>query len=79
MWVSERLLAEAPFPEWGWVEGDDRAIRWAQVPEFCRKFQYDKKLGNSDGFVRLAPTQTNRAVLERMITHPSNPTGLAQW
>jgi hypothetical protein len=64
MWLSERLLAETPLPEWGWVEGDDRAIYWSQVPKFCRRLQYDKKLGNTDGFVRLARTQTNRELLE---------------
>ena len=31
MWVSERLLTSAPLPQWGWVEGDDRAIQWHQV------------------------------------------------
>jgi hypothetical protein len=69
MWVSERLLEEAPLPEWGWVEGDDAAIRWSQVPEFCRQFQYDKKIGDSDGFVRLAPTQTNHTLLDDVVAH----------
>lgn len=78
MWVSERLLAESPLPDWGWVEGDDRAIRWIQVPEFCRQFQYDKKIGSPDGFVRLAATEMNRALLERMSTHAKNPAGSAQ-
>ena len=78
MWVSERLLAKAPLPEWDWVEGDDRAIHWSQVPEFCRQFQYDKKIGDADGFVRLAATETNRALLDRLVTHASNPAALAQ-
>lgn len=74
MWVSERLFAESPLPDWGWVEGDDRAIRWVEVPEFCRQFQYDKKIGNRDGFVRLARTESNLALLEQIAaSHQPNP------
>lgn len=71
MWLSERLLAKAPLPEWGWVEGDDRAIRWVEVPEFCRQFQYDKKIGEADGFVRLARTESNQILLERVVAYQS--------
>jgi hypothetical protein len=73
MWVSERLLAVAPLPEWDWVEGDDRAIQWHQVPDFFRQFQFDKKIGDSDGFERLAPVQANRVLLDRLVTHPAHP------
>jgi len=79
MWVSERLLAEAPLPEWGWVEGDDSAIRWIQVPQFCRQFQFDKKIGNSDGFVRIAPTRANQALIDQLLAgvgKPANATGV---
>jgi hypothetical protein len=72
-WVSERLLATVPLPEWDWVEGDDRAIRWAQVPGFFRQFQFDKKIGASDGFVRFAQTPMNRALLDHLVTQPCKP------
>lgn len=65
-WVSDRLLAAAPLPEWGWVEGDDRAISWHQVPEFFRQLQFDEQIGSSDGFRRVAQTQDNRILLDEI-------------
>jgi hypothetical protein len=70
IWISERLLAPVPLPEWGWVEGDDRAIRWNQVPEFFRRFQFDKKIGASDGFVRVAHSEANRVLLDSLAAQP---------
>jgi hypothetical protein len=53
VWISQRLLAAVPLPDWGWAEGDDPAIRWRSVPEFFRAFQFDATIGGQDGFVRM--------------------------
>lgn len=66
MWLSERLLSPIPRPEWEWVEGDDPAIHWPEVPEFFREFQFDLQIGHSDGFVRLASTKSNRLMLDHL-------------
>ena len=60
VWISERLLAARPEAAWQWVEGDDRRIRWPDLPALFRKFEYDAKiLPGADGFLRLACNQTN--------------------
>jgi hypothetical protein len=60
VWVSERLLAPRPQPHWHWVEGDDQRIRWSELPATFGQLDFDAKvLAGSDGFLRLARTQTN--------------------
>jgi len=60
IWISARVLAPNPAPEWGWVEGDDAAIHWRDLPAFFGGFEYDRKAGGADGFLRFAPSQRNR-------------------
>jgi hypothetical protein len=73
VWISERVLASAPIPEWGWVEGDDRAVHWREVPEFFHQVQFDKKVGDSDGFVRIARTPANQAMFNDLVAQPCKP------
>jgi hypothetical protein len=62
--VSARLLSSRPEAVWLWVEGDDRRIRWSDLPALFTRFEYDSRiLEGSDGFVRLARTPSN---LERL-------------
>jgi len=60
VWMSRRLLAERPRPEWGWAEGDDPRVPWRTLTTFTRSLQTDQEVGGDDGFVRLADTPTNR-------------------
>ncbi len=55
MWISRRLLAARPEPQWGWVEGDDPSVRWADVSAFFRQFSTDAFVGGEDGFLRIRP------------------------
>jgi len=64
MWVSKRLLAEKPAPEWFWVEGDDPNLRWKEIPSYFGTFTFDRDVGGSDGFKRVARTPGNQASLE---------------
>ncbi len=67
VWVSERLLAARPEAGWLWVEGDDRRIRWSELPETLGGFEYDAKIpAGSDGFVRLAQSRGNRERMARI-------------
>lgn len=66
VWLSERLLSDRPAPAWQWVEGDDKRVRWAELPAFFRRLEYGRRAeASGDGFRRLAPSTTNRAWLER--------------
>ena len=66
VWISQRLLAERPAPEWQWVEGDDPRIQWKQVPEFFAGLEYAGRLGGTDGFVLLKDSTGNRLTLEAL-------------
>ncbi|HWC00598.1 MAG TPA: hypothetical protein VG672_28020 [Bryobacteraceae bacterium] len=63
VWVSKRMWQERPLAEWNWAEGDDKRISWSQIPAFFHLLETDADVGGPDGFVRLPPRETNRAVL----------------
>ena len=45
IWVSKRLLAEKPQPDWYWTEGDDPRIKWTDLRPYFDKFEYDRDVG----------------------------------
>lgn len=60
-WFSERLLAERPEARWLWVEGDDRRIRWPELPAAFHQLEVDRKVQvGGDGFFRVAQSRANR-------------------
>src|SRR5262249_1855457 len=62
VWLSRRLLAEAPPPEGAWVEGDDARVSWAEIRRFFSNLDVGQAVGGEDGFVRpLPPARTNPA------------------
>jgi hypothetical protein len=63
VWLSNRLLADKPLPEWRWVEGDTGRVEWSAVREFFRSLDVASGAGRGDGFVLVAHDQRN---LERM-------------
>lgn len=63
VWVSERLFADKPLPEWGWVEKDNPELVWREVTDFFQKLQTDREIGGPDGFRRL---HRNEAALESL-------------
>ena len=63
VWLSNRLLADKPRPEWKWVEGDTGRVEWSAVREFFRSLDVASGAGRGDGFVLVAHDQRN---LERM-------------
>jgi hypothetical protein len=68
VWLSRRLLEDSPRPDSTWAEGDDPRLKWADVPAFFRPFATDDEVGGDDGFVRLARTPANEALLARTAT-----------
>jgi len=69
VWLSKRLLAERPRPEWGWTEGDSAQVSWPGLTTLARSLETDKDVGGEDGFVRLADTPANRARLAMISSH----------
>jgi hypothetical protein len=63
VFVSRRMFAARPRPEWEWVEGADPRVRWAEVYEFFSQLETGRVLGGEDGFVVLPPTPRNEQFL----------------
>jgi hypothetical protein len=59
VWVSKRLWADRPLPDWDWVEGDSRRVSWKDIPEFFTPLQIAEQLGGNDGFFRLVRADAN--------------------
>jgi hypothetical protein len=65
VFVSRRMFAERPRPEWEWVEGADPRVRWAEVYEFFSQLETARALGGEDGFVLLPRTPKNEQFLNQ--------------
>jgi hypothetical protein len=69
VWISERLLAQRPDAHWLWVEGDDRRVRWAELPAAFSQLETDMHMMRGmDGFLRVAQTAANRERLTNWAT-----------
>lgn len=74
VWFSERLLAQRPEAHWLWVEGDDRRIRWSDLPVAFGQLETDLKVQmGGDGFLRLAESQANRNRLAKWAKEETGP------
>jgi len=58
-WLSDRLTANRPKPDWGWVEKEDSRIHWSDVRDFFNRFSQNAHIGAEDGFFRVSPTPEN--------------------
>jgi len=63
-WMSKRLVAPRPQPDWQWVENDRNSIRWTGLYDFFARFDIDENMGGSDGFLRMARDAKNQALLQ---------------
>jgi hypothetical protein len=66
VWLPMRFLSARPKPDWNWVEGDDRRVRWTDLPAFFSQFETGQAVGGEDGFVLLQDSPKNRATLEAL-------------
>jgi hypothetical protein len=73
VWVSKRLLAAQPEPGWGWTEGDDPNVSWTDLRPFFSRLSYAADVGGSDGFLQLAGTEKNKALLNTAAVNPPAP------
>jgi hypothetical protein len=65
VWVTRRLFAGKPRPEWSWVEGDDPDLSWRDLHAFFAALEIDNAVGGEDGFVRITASKANRACLRK--------------
>jgi hypothetical protein len=65
IWLSKRLFASRPQPEWNWVEGDDPRISWTDLYELFSQLQTGQSAGGEDGFVLLLSSEQNKEVLRK--------------
>jgi hypothetical protein len=66
VWLSKRLFAERPKPEWRWAEGDDAHIKWTDMPSFFKQFDLGDSVGGEDGFVLFPKTDKNVQLIESL-------------
>jgi hypothetical protein len=63
VWVSKRVFADEPLPEWGWVEKDNPDLTWRGVAGFFQGLDTDQEIGGADGFFRLVRDERNTRLL----------------
>ncbi|MEO8127515.1 MAG: hypothetical protein ABI822_10525 [Bryobacteraceae bacterium] len=73
VWLSKRVLAQTPKPEWAWAEGLAVSVPWKDFPAFFSRLETVNQIGDEDGFVLLAPSQVNRDMLWGVGILPSHP------
>jgi hypothetical protein len=79
VFVSRRMFAARPRAEWGWVEGADTRVRWAEVYEFFAQLEIGRTLGgDEDGFALLPRTPGNEKFLGRYHASPDGRHGGAR-
>ena len=66
VWLSTRLLADTPLPEWKWVEGDTGRVRWSEIRDFFRSVEVHSRVGGADGFVLLTEGPRNEESLRAL-------------
>lgn len=63
VWLSQRLLAEQPQPDWAWVESKTQAVQWHEMRDLFSQLEQQRKIGGVNGFVLLAASPHNRQLL----------------
>jgi hypothetical protein len=63
VWLPERVFRRQPRPEWNWVEGDDKRVKWTDLPSFFSQLDTGPIVGGEDGFVLLKETSNNKDIL----------------
>jgi hypothetical protein len=65
IWVDRAVQSPTPAAYLSWVESDNPAIQWKQVPEFFAPLQLDAPSGDRNaGFLLLSPSIANQNLLK---------------
>jgi hypothetical protein len=63
-WLSKRLVAPRPEPDWEWVEGDVDIVHWSDLPAFFKQLDTNEDLGGPDGFLRIAYDSKDQEIIQ---------------
>ena len=63
VWLPARVLHSEPNPEWNWVEGDDKRVKWPDLPLFFSQLDAGPLVSGEDGFVLLQESPKNKQIL----------------
>jgi 4-amino-4-deoxy-L-arabinose transferase-like glycosyltransferase len=63
VWLPVRVFRSKPSPEWNWVEGDDKRVKWTDLPAFFSQLEIGPMVDGDDGFVLLQNGPKNRQIL----------------
>jgi hypothetical protein len=73
VWLSERVFSPRPERSWCWVEGADQRISWTDIYSFFTRMEVGEVVGSTDGFVKLLPSDQNRALLTGLAKQRNAP------
>jgi hypothetical protein len=63
VWISKRLRAATPKPEWRWVEGENGVLWWKDIRTYFGSFETDRESPGEDGFLRVAYSAANHGLI----------------
>src|SRR5271157_731269 len=63
VWLPERVFRSKPNPDWNWVEGDDKRVKWTDLPSFFSQFDTGPLVGGEDGFGLLQDNAKDEQIL----------------
>jgi hypothetical protein len=66
VWISQRLLANRPQANWGWIEKSDPRVTWGELPALFSQFDLGTAVGGGDGFLPLLPTPKNLSIVDSL-------------
>ena len=63
VWISKRLRAATPKPEWRWVEGENGVLWWKDIRDYFGAFETDRESPGEDGFLRVPHSPVNQGLV----------------
>jgi hypothetical protein len=63
VWISKRLRAATPKPEWRWVEGENGVLWWKDIRDYFSSFETDRDTPGEDGFLRVPNSPVNQGLV----------------
>jgi hypothetical protein len=73
LWITKRVFAARPEPEWNWVEGDDPRVSWSDIHHFFAQLEMGDSAGGDDGFIALPPSYKNAQLLRALLKSTQAP------
>ncbi len=79
VWITKWAMRDRPPAAMGWVEGDDPAVRWREIPKFFERFDFDRSTNLPDGFQRIARSKKNQEILKNPQNYDASKGPWQKW